>query len=115
MPSNRVAVVQAAPVVFDVPQTLAKLQQLTADAAKQGAKLVADGVTALGGSMPVNTHGGHLSEGYVHGLNHCAEAVDQLRGDAGARQTPNAEVALVTSQPGYVAGCSSALILRRAA
>jgi hypothetical protein len=49
----------------------------------------------------------------VHGLNHCAEAVDQLRGNAGARQTPGAEVALVTSQPGYVAGCSSALILRR--
>ena len=81
----------------------------------EGAKLVAEGVTGLGGSMPVNTHGGHLSEGYVHGLNHCAEAVDQLRGDAGARQTPGAEVALVTSQPGYVAGCSSALILRRAA
>jgi acetyl-CoA acetyltransferase len=81
----------------------------------EGAKLVAEGVTSLGGSMPVNTHGGHLSEGYVHGLNHCAEAVDQLRGDAGARQTSGAEVALVTSQPGYVAGCSSALILRAAA
>jgi acetyl-CoA acetyltransferase len=77
-----------------------------------GAKFVAEGATARGGRLPVNTHGGHLSEGYVHGLNHVAEAVDQLRGDAGVRQTPGAEVALVTGQPGYVAGCTSALILR---
>src|SRR5438105_1811570 len=36
----RVAVVQAAPVVFDVARTVAKLQDLTADAARQGARLV---------------------------------------------------------------------------
>jgi acetyl-CoA acetyltransferase len=75
---------------------------------------VASGATALGGSLPVNTHGGFLSEGYVHGLNHVCEAVSQLRGDAGERQVPGAEVALSTAQPGYVAGNSSALLLRRA-
>ncbi|HVM66279.1 MAG TPA: hypothetical protein VMU14_15530 [Acidimicrobiales bacterium] len=75
--------------------------------------LVADGATALGGHLPVNTHGGHLSEGYVHGLNHAVEAVSQLRWASGDRQVPGAEVALSTGQPGYVAGSSSAVILRR--
>jgi acetyl-CoA acetyltransferase len=73
---------------------------------------VESGATARGAALPVNTHGGFLSEGYVHGLNHVTEAVSQLRGDAGARQVPGAEIALSTAQPGYVAGCCSALVLR---
>lgn len=80
----------------------------------EGGAFVASGATRLGGSLPVNTHGGFLSEGYVHGLNHVSEAVSQLRGDAGARQVAGAEVALCTSQPGYVSGNTSALLLRRA-
>jgi len=65
------------------------------------------------GTFPFNPHGGHLSAGYVHGINHIAEAVEQLRGNAGARQVAGAEVALSTGQSGYVAGSSSALILRK--
>jgi acetyl-CoA acetyltransferase len=57
-------------------------------------------------SLPINTHGGHLSEGYVHGLNHAAHAVQQIR--AGRA------VALTTGQPGYVAGNTSAVLLRSA-
>ncbi len=57
-------------------------------------------------TLPVNTHGGHLSEGYVHGLNHAAHAVQRLR--------DGLAVALTTGQPGYVAGNTSAVVLRRA-
>ncbi|MBY0399248.1 thiolase family protein, partial [Myxococcota bacterium] len=81
----------------------------------EGGPFVASGATARGGSIPVNTHGGFLSEGYVHGLNHVAEAVSQLRHTAGARQVPDAELALSTAQPGYVAGSTAALVLRRGA
>jgi acetyl-CoA acetyltransferase len=80
----------------------------------EGGGFAASGAIRLGGDLPVNTHGGFLSEGYVHGLNHVYEAVSQLRGDAGARQVAGAEVALCTSQPGYVSGNTSALVLRRA-
>ncbi|SPL97294.1 Acetyl-CoA acetyltransferase-like protein [[Actinomadura] parvosata subsp. kistnae] len=80
----------------------------------EGGPYVASGATALDGALPVNTHGGFLSEGYVHGVNHIAEAVSQLRGEAGDRQVPGAEVALSTAQPGYVLPATSALILRRA-
>lgn len=79
----------------------------------EGGPFVESGATALGGSLPVNTHGGFLSEGYVHGLNHVYEAVSQLRGEAGARQVEGAEIALSTAQAGYISGNSSALVLRR--
>ncbi|HWB35802.1 MAG TPA: lipid-transfer protein, partial [Rugosimonospora sp.] len=76
--------------------------------------MIAAGETALSGRLPVNTHGGHLSEGYVHGLNHVAEAVQQLQGAAGERQVAGAEVALSTAQPGVNSGLTGAVILRRA-
>jgi acetyl-CoA acetyltransferase len=47
--------------------------------------------------MPVNTHGGLLSEGYLHGMNTVAEAVMQLQGRGGARQVSDANLAVVTS------------------
>ena len=45
--------------------------------------LVRSGETALDGRLPTNTHGGLLSEGYLHGMNTVAEAVLQVQGRAG--------------------------------
>ncbi|MBO2446756.1 acetyl-CoA acetyltransferase [Actinomadura barringtoniae] len=64
---------------------------------------------AWNGHIPVNPHGGLLSEGYVHGLNNVAEAVRQLRG-TGTNQTRDPEVALCT---GFGGSYGSAAILTR--
>jgi acetyl-CoA acetyltransferase len=62
--------------------------------------------TGPGSPLPVNTHGGHLSEAYLHGMNGVLEAVRQVRGTA-ANQVPDASVALVGAPAG------SATILAR--
>jgi len=63
-----------------------------------------EGRATYGGDVVVNPHGGLLSEGYIHGLNHHYEAVLQLRGEAGDRQVTGAETALVTSGAGPFGG-----------
>jgi acetyl-CoA acetyltransferase len=52
---------------------------------------------APGGDLPLNTAGGQLAEGRLHGMSFLAEAVLQLRGQCDARQVPGARVALVAS------------------
>jgi acetyl-CoA acetyltransferase len=65
----------------------------------EGGPFVADGnIRWKGGSIPVNTHGGHLSEAYIIGMTHVREAVEQLRGVA-VNQVTDAEVAVVTGGP----------------
>jgi acetyl-CoA acetyltransferase len=63
-----------------------------------------------GGSMPMNTTGGQLAEGRLHGLSFLAEAVLQLRGQAGARQVPGAEVSVVAN--GFGPQCASMVLTR---
>ena len=46
-----------------------------------------DNIRLSTGKHPLNTHGGQLSEGRLHGMGHILEAVQQLRGTAGPRQT----------------------------
>lgn len=58
---------------------------------------VLSGKTALDGSLPVNTHGGLLCEGYLHGMNTVAEAVLQVQGRGGSRQVKNHSRCVVTS------------------
>jgi acetyl-CoA acetyltransferase len=95
------------------PLVLIQMEDYGFCAKGEAGALVRSGATGIGGSLPVNTHGGHLSEGYVHGLNHLAEAVHQLRRECGARQVEGAEVALSTGQGGYVMGNCSAVVLKR--
>lgn len=68
------------------------------------------GHTSPGGRLPVNTHGGLLSEGYVHGMNTVTEAVWQMQGLGGERQVPKTDAAVVTSGA-YVSG--SAMVLTK--
>ncbi|WP_344595862.1 thiolase C-terminal domain-containing protein [Actinomadura vinacea] len=76
------------------------------DRADLGAVLAGEEI-AWKGRVPVNPHGGLLSEGYVHGLNNVAEAVRQLRG-TGTNQVEGASVALCT---GFGGGYGSAALL----
>ena len=65
---------------------------------------------ALEGDVPVNPHGGQLSEGRTHGFGFLYEAVAQLRHDAGERQVAGATTAVVTTGGGTPSGV---LLLRR--
>ena len=47
----------------------------------EGGSYVSDGTIELGGKRPNNTSGGHLCEGYTHGMNMVIENTRQLRGD----------------------------------
>jgi len=63
-----------------------------------------------GGGVPVNTHGGQLSEAYIIGMTHVLEGVEQVRGNA-INQVRDAEFALVSGGPAALP--VSSLILRR--
>ena len=75
-------------------------------------RLAADGGLAHDGTLPVNPHGGLLSQGHVGGMLHVLEAVRQLRGQAGARQVADAEVAAVSGNGNIFSICGMMLLGR---
>jgi acetyl-CoA acetyltransferase len=98
----------------------------------EGGVYVSDGTIRLGGRRPNNTSGGHLCEGYTHGMNMVIENVRQLRHDAddscplgpdgrrrhsydyregGCRQVRNAEVSANLGWANPATG--SAMVMRR--
>ncbi len=99
-PISRVAGVYAAPIVFgqagigpedvDVTgsydaftfTTMLQLEAYGFCKEGEGGDYVSSGIIELGGARPNNTHGGHLCEGYTHGIGHVVENVRQLRHQA---------------------------------
>ena len=91
-------------------QVLMQLEDYGFCARGEGGPFVASGAIRFeGGSLPINTDGGQMSGGYIWGMTHVCEAVEQLRGVA-ANQVKDARCALVTGGPSNVP--VSGLILR---
>src|SRR5262250_3071324 len=85
--------------------TLAWIEALGFCGRGESGPFIENGRIDLGGSLPLNTWGGQLSGGRLHGFGFVAEACRQLRGECGERQVPDCEVAVVGVGGGPVAGC----------
>ncbi|HWC39140.1 MAG TPA: lipid-transfer protein [Acidimicrobiales bacterium] len=88
-------------VIYDhfTPFVLCQLEEFGFCGRGEAKDFLRDGNVELGGSLPINTHGGQLGEAYIHGMNGIAEAVRQLRGTS-VNQVKEVEHVLVTAGTG---------------
>ena len=76
----------------------------------EGGAFALEGRMEIGKDLPVNTHGGLLSQAHLGAMHHVVEATLQLRGDAGARQVEDPEVAVVHGNGGIVSAHSTVVL-----
>jgi len=80
----------------------------------EGGRLIQEGVTELGGRLPVNTSGGLLAKGHPVGATGVAQIYEiwlQLRGEAGDRQVAGAKVGMTQNGGGMVRGEAAATVV----
>lgn len=87
-----------AAVLYDAftPMLLLQLEEYGFCGPGEAKDFIAEGNLELDGRLPVNTHGGQLGEGYIHGVNGIAEAVRLIRGSAINQPAKSLEHVLVT-------------------
>jgi acetyl-CoA acetyltransferase len=87
-----------AAVLYDAftPMVLLQLEEYGFCGRGEARHFIADGHLELDGRLPINTHGGQLGEGYIHGVNGIAEGVRLIRGTSVNQPARNPANVLVT-------------------
>lgn len=87
-----------AAVLYDAftPMVLLQLEEYGFCGRGEAKDFIRDGNLELDGRLPVNTHGGQLGEGYIHGVNGIAEGVRLVRGTSANQPTKTIDNVLVT-------------------
>lgn len=87
-----------AAILYDAftPMVLLQLEEYGFCGRSEAKDFIASGALELDGRLPVNTHGGQLGEGYIHGVNGIAEGVRLIRGSSVNQPAKALEHVLVT-------------------